>query len=145
MISTFLSCDKESEYSTNTHELSQIITLESKPISVKYAIVEVDNGFMGPNDYNLISVLTYDDETFRIVKSRVISTSNSLEPKYLNKTAMQNWLPDTIKMNFVKKNSKYLSLKNKSFDAKIFARSPYMSGFCFFTDDNEVYLYLHTD
>ncbi|MFP9113535.1 hypothetical protein ACLI1A_06315 [Flavobacterium sp. RHBU_3] len=140
-----MSCsDKQPEVRTDAVVLGRLINLPVKPVSVLWVsqkVVENPRVDLGPTDYYINAVIKLDDADFEKVKQQC-STEPYSETQ-LDKSFMKPWFPQSVKDCFKDKGD-YLRVPITWADPKIFIKSPLLQGFCFFTNNNEVFVHLYT-
>lgn len=136
-----LSCsDRESEVSTDVNELREFINLPAKPLSVKWTQWSSGAGLLGPSDYAITAVIKLNEADFKALKKKYKLETAHYEDS--NKDLVKDWFPQSVK-NCVKDNGSFVSVVVWE-TPKEFEKSPLVNGYCFFTNNNEVFVYMFT-
>ncbi|UUC46703.1 hypothetical protein [Flavobacterium cerinum] len=139
------SCNlKEKDYNENINELNEYINNIEKPRNVKFKIYELNSNVsrIGPSDNCLVAILTYSKDDFLRIKNEIVK-EEPVDIKFIKKDDKLAWFPKSVTDEFVLKGDLYYSIKAKSYKANCFYKDPYIHGFCFFTDQNEIFLSLY--
>ena len=136
----FSCSDKESEVSTDVNELSEFINLPAKPLSVKWAYRRSGDGLLGPSDYAITAVIKLNEADFKGLRTKYKLGA----AHYANRTKdfVKDWFPPSVK-NCIKDNGSLVSVVVWE-NPKEFEKSPLVNGYCFFTNNNEVFVCMFT-
>jgi len=143
LLTLFISCNGKNEPTLNTgvNALSKNINLAVKPVAARWTFSSTAGG-LGPTDYTIVAVLKYNHADWLSLYNK----HKALEPadaNYSSKEILRNWYPDSVKACF-KDNGGYLYISRKAYTVDAFAKNSFIHGFCFLTDNDEVFLYTYT-
>lgn len=142
------SCGKKEDKIYDDIELlkSNINLMQINPVSVKWIKTELGHNRSiapGPKDYNLIAILTLSESEWLKLKKNYDAEKVKNNSIYLDKGFIKNWFTNSVKECFYLEEE-YYRISCKSFSAKLFSKSPFVDGFVFFTNGNQVFIMLNT-
>jgi hypothetical protein len=148
VIAAIFSCaekKKKSVVSTDVDMVSRTLSLPFVPISSICSVesLQIPSRFPGPEDFVIYAVVTFNAEDFEALKLKVRASEEIQENIYLPKGFIREWFPSSVrkKIHF---DGELNTIIGGAYTAKLFYREPYLSGYCFFTDQREVFICLYT-
>lgn len=143
-ISILNSCNHENiKVNTELKSLKENININFNPISVKWVYSDIGNErFIGPIDHEIMVVLKLTNSDRKKIYKECVN-NGSINVDFLSPNFLKNWFPKSLK-NCFNNNGSAISINKKVFSISSFQKSPFLNGFCFFTDNNELFIYLYT-
>jgi len=144
LLFVLLSCNHEDiRVSKDIDTLSEDINLKVKPLSVKWTFFKIGNGILGPSDYTITAIMKYShSDWLKLYKKH--QKSKEAETGYLSKEEfLKDWYPKSVKDCFID-TGKFLKVSKTLYNVETFSKFSFIHGFCFFTDNDEVFLYTYT-
>jgi hypothetical protein len=131
---------------TDVAKLTKFIALPLAPREVHWQVVEqgVRTGSVGPTDFELVAVMTFDDASIQQLKDEMVEQTNPKEA-YVAKTFVKPWFPDSVRRLFAADAAypDYFKVGGMRLDPAPFRKGALQDGYAILTG-NEVLLYLHT-
>ncbi|MDV6168672.1 hypothetical protein R1T16_09570 [Flavobacterium sp. DG1-102-2] len=139
-----IGCNSKEEPTINTDvdKLAKSINLAVKPVAARWVFTTEGDGMLGPSDYKILAVLKYN-HTDWLSLYKEHKMLKPIEDECLSKEIMKDWYTESVKACF-KNNGKYLSVTKDVYNVDAFAKNSFIHGYCFFTDNDEVFLYTYT-
>lgn len=106
-------------------ELAKNINLPVRPIEAvwtKKTLGNPESRVPGPTDYLLVAVLKYDDAGIETLKAKIVQSDT-----VKGVAEIQGWFPADLK-NLARDFDNEKLLSGEKYDAKSFARPPYLNG-----------------
>ncbi|TRW25823.1 hypothetical protein FMM05_06265 [Flavobacterium zepuense] len=142
----FVSCnEKQTEVNSDVALLKKMIKLDMNPLSVKFTYKPVgrETG-IGPADYSLTAIVQLSvNDLIRLQKYHQQSITIVNEQYSSDIFADVDWYTPAVQQSFSKQNG-YVTINTATYPADYFSKGSLINGFCFFTKNNEVFIYLHT-
>lgn len=131
----------------NINDLKKRINIEGlNPLSVKFVIKELgqNNRVAGPTDYNLVAILQLSEADWGKLKNDYFKETDINNKIYLDKDFIQYWFSDSVKKSFFLEDG-YYRIRPKVYSPDQFLKSPFVGGMIFFTTNNQVFIFMHTN
>lgn len=131
---------------TDITGLQKNISLKYLPQSVQWVkkrIGQENNNndlVIGPTDYVIMAVLVFNDPVFKELQVEMNEYPFDI---VLDSNFIEEWFSASIKESFVM-DGEYLSVNKKVFSANIFYASPFVNGYCFLTEDKQIFVCMWT-
>lgn len=93
---------------------------------------------IGPEDYYLTAIITLPKNEFEHLKKLYKNNKDSTKEFYWSDRSLRDWYTDGVKRKLVREG-KFYRVKGPIYEAKTFGGF-YIDKYCFFTDDNEIFL-----
>ena len=147
----FYSCDRQIQevmgqetVSTSLDLLLQHINIHIPPNKVQWSIKKKGENGLGPSDSDVTIILTYSPENMKKVREEFKGQEDIRRKIYMNKDFIKSWFTPSIKNSFYQEEQ-YYRVGTVAYFPMEFLISPFAEGFCFFTTDNRVFIYLYTN
>jgi hypothetical protein len=137
---------QESEVSRDIDLLSKMIHLPYRPIAVIWSQENTnDQGdrAIGPNDFTVISIVSFSEDHFRILKSDLEKTNDISDSVYLDELFVREWFPEHVKERFYLEGGRY-RIAGNVYPAQIFAKGSFRNGISFIFNNNEIFICMNT-
>ena len=134
----------EQNIETDLSKLKELINVPDNPQRVQWLLIQKGNNRnLGPNDYHLLAVLEFEQNQYKKLKENFSNSTDISEKIFLNKNLFQDWYPPSIQSKFMDRGTHY-ELNTKVYDASIFLKGSFEEGYCFFSEDGKLFLFLYT-
>lgn len=125
--------------------LAERITLPYEPESVVWQVQQQGVSGLGPTDFSLVAVLTYDEATMDQLRAQ-LETTEPLGAMRVEENFFKAWYPDSIRNSFTREaGSDEWVLQGSQYPPDLFAKQSLINGFFFITEEGRsIFLRLFT-
>lgn len=144
VIGILVSCKKDIEAPSNdTGALREFMTIPFNPVATTWSFDKSNDRViaMGPTDYDITAVFTLSPADFDSVKN--VFSHKQATSQLLTLASAEGWFPESVMKHFKNKGDHYEV--TGLYEPDLFFKSPFLNGYCLFTDDNKILVHLFTN